>query len=80
MKNILILGLGLIGGSFAKAIKENNLSYKIYAYDPDEISVKTALKEGIVDYQINDVENFVSIENLSMIIMSSSIESTKANL
>ena len=80
MKDILILGLGLIGGSFAKAIKENDLSYKIYAFDPDDISVKTALKEGIVDYQINDVEDFVSIENLSMVIMSSSIESTKANL
>lgn len=80
MKNILILGLGLIGGSFAKAIKENNLNYKIYAYDPDVISIKTALKEGIIDYQINDVEDFVTIENLSMIIMSSSIDSTKSNL
>ena len=29
MKSILILGLGLIGGSLAKAIKESELEYRI---------------------------------------------------
>ena len=42
MKSILILGLGLIGGSLAKAIKESELEYRIHAYDPDQLSLENA--------------------------------------
>ncbi len=80
MKNILILGLGLIGGSLAKAIKKKELNYQIYAYDPDEVSIKKALKDGVIDSSINNIEDCINIEDLSLIIMSSSIESTIANL
>ena len=49
MKNIFIAGLGLIGGSFAKAIKSYT-NYKVYAVDTDRNAVKQALSVGAVDF------------------------------
>lgn len=49
--NIAVVGLGLIGGSFAKAIKKNtnNLCFGI---DIDKSSVDMALSEGAIDAAI----------------------------
>lgn len=46
--NIAIIGLGLIGGSLAKAIKQLGI-YKVYGFDIDEGVVKAALDEGAID-------------------------------
>ncbi len=80
MKNILILGLGLIGGSFAKAIKKNELEYRIYAYDPDKLSLKNALNDKSIDEATDQIEKIHQIEDLSLIILSSSIDKTIENL
>ena len=80
MKNILILGLGLIGGSLAKAIKKNELEYRIYAYDPDELSLEKALNDESIDVAIEQIERISQIEDLSLIVLSSSIDKTIENL
>ena len=80
MKNILILGLGLIGGSLAKAIKESGLEYRIHAYDPDQLSLENALNDKSIDVAIDQIEAIPQIEDLSMIILSSSIDKTIENL
>ena len=80
MKNILILGLGLIGGSFAKAIKESGLEYKIHAYDTDQLSLENALNDKSIDVAIDQIEAIPQIEDLSLIILSSSIDKTIENL
>jgi len=55
----LIIGLGLIGGSFAKALKNANASKEIFAHDFDEESMDLAKADGIV-------QDFPSLEeNLS---------------
>jgi prephenate dehydrogenase len=46
--NITIVGLGLIGGSLAKALKELNPK-KIYGIDCDERAIKNAVNLGIID-------------------------------
>ncbi|MCY6369994.1 prephenate dehydrogenase [Clostridium ganghwense] len=46
--NITIIGLGLIGGSYAMALKELNPK-KIYAVDIDEKAIDDAEKIGIID-------------------------------
>ncbi len=46
-KNILIVGLGLIGGSYARALKKQG--YHVNAIDTNADSIAYALKEGIID-------------------------------
>ncbi len=46
-KNILIVGLGLIGGSYAKALHKTG--FKVNAIDNKESSIEYALKEGFID-------------------------------
>jgi prephenate dehydrogenase len=55
MKNISIIGLGLIGGSLAKAIKNFNFSYSISGYDLKEVS-GLALREKVIDSILNSEE------------------------
>jgi len=47
-KNILIVGLGLIGGSYAKALRK--LGFKISAITLKQEDIDYALKNGIIDY------------------------------
>ena len=44
--NILIVGLGLMGGSYARAL--SRLGYHVAAIDTREESIAFALKEGII--------------------------------
>lgn len=53
-KNILIVGLGLLGGSYAKALSRKG--YKVKAITKDQSSVDYALKENIVQYATINVE------------------------
>ena len=44
---ILIVGLGLLGGSYARALKKKG--YTVSAIEPNEKSLSYALREGIID-------------------------------
>lgn len=44
--NILIVGLGLMGGSYAKAL--SRMGYTVYAIDTNEDSISYATSEGII--------------------------------
>lgn len=46
-QNILIVGLGLIGGSYAKGLKR--IGYHLMAIDTNEESIKFALENSIID-------------------------------
>lgn len=50
---IAICGLGLIGGSFAKAIKANT-SHTVYGFDKDGRATDAALKCGAIDRAITE--------------------------
>lgn len=49
MKTVSIIGLGLMGGSFAKALKMLNPAPLIFACDTDANVLKQALTDGVVD-------------------------------
>jgi len=53
--NILIVGLGMMGGSLCKSIKKNNLSKKISAFDKDQDALSYALKNKIINYKVADL-------------------------
>ena len=49
MKTIGFIGLGLIGGSIAKAIRKYHPDYHILAYNRSKEALATALSSGIID-------------------------------
>lgn len=55
IKNISILGLGLIGGSIAKALKKSDPSLNISAYDYDE-TIEAALNDGMINSPLQNYE------------------------
>lgn len=52
--NILIVGLGLLGGSYAKGLKK--LGFEVNAITKDKHSVDYAVQNGIIDYGTTEVE------------------------
>lgn len=52
--NILIVGLGLLGGSYAKGLKK--LGFTVNAITKDKESVDYAAKNGIIDYGTTEIE------------------------
>lgn len=48
-KKTLVIGLGLIGGSFAKAIRQANLSREIFACDSDQETIDYAKSLKVID-------------------------------
>ena len=53
--NILIVGLGLLGGSYAEALKKQG--YKVSAITRSQSSVDFALSKGIIDYGTTKIES-----------------------
>lgn len=51
------IGLGLIGGSIAKAYKKAVLTATVVAYDPDLHSLLAAQNDGIVDVICTDIDD-----------------------
>ena len=47
--HIGFIGLGLIGGSIARALRENIPEIKISAYDVNHATLSAALKDGVID-------------------------------
>lgn len=54
------IGLGLIGGSIAKALKENQKEITVYAYDINTDTLKAAHQEGIVDIISDKIDDTFS--------------------
>lgn len=61
LNRIAILGLGLIGGSFAKALKHANPAIHISAFDKDEV-LNQALSEKVIDSKLSDISEALSSE------------------
>ena len=55
---ILIFGLGLIGGSIAKKLKDSSYPGKIYGFDKDPIVLKKAQDQDLI---LNNVD--LNLEN-----------------
>lgn len=49
MKKLFVIGVGLIGGSFAKAVKSIRPEVEIFGVDVNEAHLKDALEIGLID-------------------------------
>lgn len=61
MMNIGIVGLGLMGGSIAKALYGQ---YDIHAFDKDADAIDYALKHQIIDYGYSDIKAFFNATDI----------------
>ena len=63
--NILIVGLGLIGGSYAMGLKAKG--HIVYGVDINEESLKYALDNNIIDYGSKNPSQFIEKADLIII-------------
>ena len=63
--NILIVGLGLLGGSYAKGLKK--LGFQVNAITKEQSSIDFALEHGIIDYGTTEIEPEI-IANADIVI------------
>lgn len=64
IRNTLIIGLGLIGGSLAKVLRQNRQYGQIVGYDRDPEETKIGLDSGVVDVAANSLVDAVSDADL----------------
>ena len=63
--NIAVVGLGIIGGSFCKAIKKYT-DHRVIGINRTKSTAEKALKEGAID----EIGTHESLENADLIILS----------
>ena len=71
MNSIVIIGLGLMGGSVAKALKNKNPDISISAFDHNNSALDLALDVGIIDQKISTLEeiNQLTSNDVDIIII-----------
>ena len=60
---VCVIGLGLIGGSFALAVKKHSLAERVYGVDASPRNAKKALELELVD-EIVEFDNIVEVADL----------------
>ena len=67
INNILIIGLGLIGASLCRSLKNTSSYEKIYGHDLDKEVMQYALKNNYIDDLKTDVEEGINDSDLIII-------------
>ena len=74
IKHVSIIGLGLIGGSIAKALQKSQNQFVISAYDKPEVLEK-AISENVIDNKLISIENSIESDLIFLCLpVSKSIE------
>ena len=74
-KSVLIIGMGLIGSSIARAIKQKKISEKVFAIDNDKTTINLTKDLNIVDEIFENLQNFS--EQVDLIFMCTPLSSYK---
>lgn len=61
IKSIKIAGLGLLGGSFARAFFKNGIT--IYGYDKDRKTLSDAVSSGVFEGVTDNIDDFLKFES-----------------
>lgn len=71
MKNVTIIGLGLIGGSLGLSLKDNNLCDSVWGIEHSEKSARRALELGLVERIVTLDE---AIEESDLIVLATPVD------
>ncbi len=72
-ENIFIIGVGLIGGSIALAIKQSAIDrITITGFDIDNESIQYAIEKGIIDQSVKDIKE--GVKNADLVIICTPVE------
>ena len=64
---VLVVGLGLIGGSFAAALKEKGICHEVAGYDRSRESVEIAFENGLIDRRCYDLRDGIACADVVML-------------
>lgn len=67
VQNVVILGLGLIGGSLARALRKSGFASRFIAYGHRDSSLKRGLELGIIDEYSLDLDEVLSRADMLVI-------------
>ncbi|QEW05689.1 prephenate dehydrogenase/arogenate dehydrogenase family protein [Nitrincola iocasae] len=67
LNKVLVIGLGLIGGSFAKALKKRHLVDEVSGYDLNSAECELGLQLGVIDKQVTSLLDAVAEADLVML-------------
>ncbi len=70
-RKVTIIGVGLIGGSLAKAMRKNHLAKEIVGLSQGHQTLTAALKEGIIDQGYHDVSKAVA--NADLVVLAAPV-------
>ena len=72
MNNVFVIGVGLIGGSFALDIKELYPQCKIHGVDKNENHLQEAKQLGVID----EISNFEDLKNAEVVVVAIPVDAT----
>ena len=72
-KGILIIGLGLIGGSFAISLKKEGFRGKIYGFDLKKERIKKAIEIGAIDKGFSDFKDILW-EEIDLVVLATPVK------
>ena len=78
MKKVCIIGIGLIGGSLAKAIKKTHQSEIVFGYGRDEERLERAQKGNVIDQYSADIGE--ALDGANMVIIATPVGSYESIL
>ena len=78
MKKVCIIGIGLIGGSLAKAIKKTHQSEIVFGFGRDKSRLEKALKSNVIDQYSTDIGE--ALDGANMVIIATPVGSYESIL
>ena len=78
MKKVCIIGIGLIGGSLAKAINKTHQSEIVFGFGRDKSRLEKALKSNVIDQYSTDIGE--ALDGANMVIIATPVGSYESIL
>lgn len=78
-QQVLVVGLGLIGASLAKALRESSAAY-VYGMDIDPAVPQQALQLGVIDQAVSRPESVAALDVIVIAVPVMAIATTMADL